>query len=98
MRRFTTFPVGPDLLTLAAVVALAAIVYLCSLPSTFQSLSHRQAGAAELMGQVRERIVKEGNLFSELVRAADDQSSSKLRQQLVDNERGFHEAASEFAS
>lgn len=98
MRRFTNFPVGPDLLTLAAVVALACVVYLCSLPSTFQSLSHRQAGAAELMGQVRERIVKEGQLFSALVRAGEEQASSKLRQQLIDNERGFHEAASEFAT
>jgi hypothetical protein len=97
MRRFTTFPVGPDLLTLAAVLALATVVYLCSLPSTFQSLSNRQAGAAELMGQVREHIVKEGQLFSSLVRAGDDQAS-KLRQQLIDNERGFHEAASEFAN
>src|SRR5579859_1225464 len=98
MRRFTTFPVGPDLLTAAAVIALAAVVYLCSLPSTFQSLSHRQAGAAELMGQAREHIVKEGSLFAALVRAPDDQAGSKLRQQLVDNERGFHEVASEFAT
>jgi hypothetical protein len=98
MRRFTTFPVGPDVLTLAAVFALAVLVYLCSLPSTFQSLSHREAGAAELMGQARERIVKEGALFASLVRAADESSAAKLRQQLIDNERSFHEVASEFAA
>ena len=98
MRRIADFPLGPDLLTLAAVFALAAVVYLCSLPSTFQSLSHRHAGAAELMGRAREQVVKEGKLFSQLVRADDDQTASKLRQQLVDNERGFHEVAFDFVS
>jgi hypothetical protein len=98
MRAFRSFPIGPDVLTLSAVVALAAIVYLCSLPATFQSLSHRKAGAAELMGQAREHVVKEGSLFSALVHVSDDSAAAKLRQQLVDNERGFHEAASEISS
>ena len=98
MRILRKFPVGPDVLTLSAVLALVAVVYLCSLPATFQSLSHRKAGAAELMGQAREHIVKEGGLFTSLVHAADDSASAKLRQQLVDNERAFHEAVSEIAS
>lgn len=98
MRAFRKFPVGPDVLTLLTVAALAAVVYLCSLPSTFQSLSNRQAGAAELMGQAREHIVKEGSLFTSLVHAADDTAAAKLRQLLVENERGFHEVASEAAS
>jgi len=66
MRILRKFPVGPDVLTLSAVIALAAIVYLCSLPATFQSLSHRKAGAAELMGQAREHVVTEGGLFTAL--------------------------------
>lgn len=98
MRILRKFPIGPDVLTLGAVIALAAIVYLCSLPATFQSLSHRKAGAAELMGQAREHVVKEGSLFTALVHVSDDAAAAQLRQQLVDNERAFHEAASEIAS
>lgn len=98
MRPFRSFPVGPDVLTVLAVVALAAVVYFCSLPTTFQSLSNRQASAAELMGQAREHIVKEGQLFTELVNATEEKATAQLRQQLVDNERAFHEIASEFAS
>ena len=98
MRILRKFPVGPDVLTLSAVFALIAVVYLCSLPATFHSLSHRKAGAAELMGQAREHIVKEGSLFNALVHVTDDSGAAKLRQQLVDNERAFHEAASEIAT
>jgi hypothetical protein len=98
MRSFRKFPVGPDILTLLAVLAMAGVVYLCALPGTFQFLSTRHAGAAELMGQAREHIVKEGSLFTSLVHAADDTAAAKLRQQLVDNERAFHDVASEVAS
>lgn len=98
MRRFNKFPVGPDVLSLVAVVALVTIVYLCSLPETFHSLSHRKADAAELMGHARELIVKEGSLFTSLVQAADEQGSARIRQRLVDNERAFHDIASEFSS
>ncbi|HMA48133.1 MAG TPA: hypothetical protein VKP60_00195 [Magnetospirillaceae bacterium] len=98
MRRFNKFPVGPDVLSLVAVIALVTIVYLCSLPETFHSLSHRKANAAELMGHARELIVKEGDLFTALMRAADEQGSAKIRQHLVDNERTFHDIASEFSS
>lgn len=98
MRRFITFPIGPDVLTVAAVLALAGLVYLCSLPSTFQSLSHRQAGAAGLMGQARERIVEEGQHFAALVRAADWHEADRLGQRLAENERLFHEVASQVAN
>src|SRR5579859_7541543 len=98
MRGFKKFPVGPDILSLLAVVARATVVYLCSLPETFHSLSHRKANAAELMAHARELIVKEGSLFASLVHAADDQAGSRIRQQLVDNERAFHDIASEFSS
>ena len=98
MRRFNKFPVGLDILSLLAVVALVTVVYLCSLPEMFYSLSHRKANAAGLMGHARELIVKEGTLFASLVHAADDSAGAKLRQQLVDNERAFHDIASEFSS
>jgi hypothetical protein len=98
MRSFNKFPVGPDILSVLAVVALVTVVYLCSLPGTFQSLSHRKANGAVLMGHARELIVKEGALFASLVYAADEQASTKVRQQLVDNERSFHDVASEFSS
>jgi len=98
MRVFKKFSAGADILTLAAILALVGVVYLCSLPSTFPSLSNRRLGAAELMGQAREHIVKEGGLFVSLVHAADDTAAAKLRQQLVDNERAFHEVVSEVAS
>lgn len=98
MRQFTSLSANPDLWTLAAVAGLAAMVYFCSLPSTFPSLSHRHAGAAEMMDEARERIVKEGSLFFELVRAPDDLAAAKLREQLVENERAFHDAASGFAA
>lgn len=97
MRSFNKFPVGPDILTLLAVVALVTIVYLCSLPETFHSLSHRKANAADLMAHARELIVKEGTLFSSLVHA-EEQGAAKVRQQLVENERAFHDIASEFSS
>lgn len=98
MRSFNKFRVFPDVLSLLAVVALVIVVYLCSLPETFHSLSHRRANAAELMGHAREMVVKEGALFASLVRAADEQAAVRLRQQLVDNERAFHDTASEFSS
>ena len=97
MRSFNKFPVGPDILSLLAVVALGAIIYVCSLPETFHSLSHRRANAAELMGHARELSVREGALFISLVHA-QDQGAAKIRQQLVENERAFHDIASEFSS
>ncbi len=98
MRSLNKFPVGPDILSLVGVIALVATVYLCSLPETFHSLSHRKASAAQLVGHAHELIVKEGALFASLVHAADETSGAKLRQQLLDNERAFHDIASEFSS
>jgi hypothetical protein len=49
------------------------------------------------MGQARESIVTEGRLFVSLVHAANDGTAAKLRQELLDNERSFHEVASEIA-
>jgi hypothetical protein len=98
MRSFNKFPIGPDVLSLVGVIALVAVVYLCSLPETFHSLSHRKANAAQLMGHARELIVKEGALFASLIHAADEQAGARLRQQLLDNERSFHDIASEFSS
>jgi hypothetical protein len=98
MRSFTKFRILPDILSIIAVVALATVVYLCSRPETFHSLSHRKANAAVLMGHAGELVTREGALFASLVRAADEQSAVKLRQQLVDNERAFHDLASEFSS
>jgi len=98
MRSFNKFPVGPDVLSLVGVIALVAVVYVCSLPDTFHSLSHRKASAAQLVGHAHDLIVKEGALFASLVHAADETSGARLRQQLVDNERAFHDIASEFSS
>jgi hypothetical protein len=98
MRSFNKFPVGLDVLSFLGVIVLVAVVYLCSLPGTFHSLSHRKASAAQLVGHAHELIVKEGALFASLVHAADEPSGAKLRQQLVDNERAFHDIASEVSS
>ncbi len=81
-----------------ALIALVTVVYLCSLPETFHSLSHRKANAAEMMGHAREHVLKEGALFSSLVHAADQAAITRLRQQLVDNEREFHDISSEVIS
>jgi hypothetical protein len=98
MRGFKKYSVGRDILSLLAVIALVVVVYLCGLPATVHSLSHRKANAAELMGRAHELIVKEGSLFASLVDAADESATARLRQQLVDNERAFHDIASEFTS
>jgi hypothetical protein len=98
MRGSTPFPLALDLLSLLVVVALVTVVYLCSLPETFQSLSHRKANAAELMGHARNLIVEEGTLFASQLQAADEQASTRIRRQLVDNERAFHDVASEFSA
>ena len=98
MRGFKKFPVGPDVLALLGVLALVVVVYLCGLPETFHSLSHRRANEAELMSHAHEMIIKEGTLFASLVHAADESATARLRQQLVDNERAFHDIASEFTS
>ena len=95
MRIFKKFPVGPEILSMLALIALVTVVYLCSLPETFHSLSHRKANAAEMMAHARERVVKEGVLFASLVHAADQAAVTKLRQQLVDNEREFHDLTAE---
>jgi len=80
---------------MSALIAVITVVYLCSLPETFHSLAHRKANAAEMLSHSREHIVKEGALFASLVHAADQPATAKLRQQLVDNEREFHDTASE---
>lgn len=95
MRVFKKFPIGPEILSMLALIALVTVVYLCSLPETFHSLSHRKANAAEMMAHARERVVKEGALFASLVHSADQAAIAKLRQQLVDNEREFHDITSE---
>lgn len=98
MRRFNKFPMGTDLLSLLAILSLVTVVYLCSLPEILYSLPHRKASAALRMGHARELIVKEGALFASLVRAADEQSGARLRQQLLDNERAFHDIAGQLSS
>lgn len=95
MRGFKKFPVGPEILSMLALIALVTVVYLCSLPETFHSLAHRKANAAEMMGRARERVVKEGVLFGSLVRTADQAAIARLRQELVDNERDFHDIVAE---
>lgn len=95
MRGFKKFPVGPEILSMLALIALVTVVYLCSLPETFHSLAHRKANAAEMMGHARERVVREGVLFGSLVRTADQTAIAKLRQDLVDNERDFHDVVAE---
>ena len=87
--------VGPDVLFLLAAITLVTVVYLCGLPETFHSLSHRKANAAELMGQANERIVREGSLFAALVQAPDAIAIDRLREQLLANERAFHDITTE---
>ena len=98
MRRDNTFSVALDILSLLGVIALVTVVYLCSLPETFESLCHRQAIAAGLAVHARELSVKEGALFASLIHAADETSAAKLGQQLADNERAFHAIAARFES
>ena len=98
MRIFKKSPVGPEILSMLALIALVTVVYLCSLPETFHSLSHRKANAVEMMGHAREHVLKEGALFASLVHAADQRAIARLRQQLVDNEREFHDISSEVIS
>ena len=95
MRGFKKFPVGPEILSMLALIALVTVVYLCSLPETFHSLAHRKANAAGVMGHARERVVREGVLFGSLVRTTDQAAMAKLRQELVDNERDFHDLVAE---
>ena len=95
MRVFKKFPVGPEILSMLALIALVTVVYLCSLPETFHSLSHRKANAAEMLAHARERVVREGALFTSLIHSTDPAGIAKLRQQLVDNEREFHDMTSE---
>jgi hypothetical protein len=97
MRSSKKIPVWSDILSLLAVVVLVTIVYLCSLPQMFHSLSHRKANAAELLVHARELTVKEAALFSSLVHA-EEQGAAKIRRQLVENERAFHDIVSEFSS
>jgi hypothetical protein len=97
MRGFKKLPWGLDIFTLLAVVALVTVVYLCALPETLHSLQHRKSNAADLMGQTHELIVREGMLFGSLVQATDDKTAVRLRRQLMENERRFHEIASAFS-
>jgi len=98
MRILKKSPIGPEILSMLALIALVTVVYLCSLPETFHSLTHRKANAAEMMGHAREHVLKEGALFASLVHAADQSAITKLHQKLVDNEREFHDITSEVIS
>jgi hypothetical protein len=51
-----------------------------------------------MMGHARQHVLKEGALFASLVHAADQAAIARLRQQLVDNEREFHDISSEVIS
>jgi len=91
MRGSPKLPVIPDILSLLAIVALVTVVYLCSLPQTFHSLSHRKADAAQLLVTARNHIIKEGALFGQLAESGEDEARLKLRSDLHDNERRFHD-------
>ena len=90
MRGIKKLTFVPDVLSVMAIAALVTVVYLCSLPQNFHSLSQRKADVAGLLVEAQDDLNKEGALFSALVGAEDWNSADELRQALQDNERRFH--------